>query len=104
MPRAMKASEIDHHHKSIVTTKGEKRERVLKGIFNFYCRQQLLVGRKATFDEIKREFDNMNMGEFFRFCLDFKLPQKKEKIIEIFKKNSQNHREISYCNFKDILQ
>ena len=46
----------------------------------------------------------MNMGEFFRFCLDFKIPQKKEKIMEIFKKASPNHREISYNNFKDILE
>lgn len=61
------------------------------------------MGRRATFDEIKREFDNMNMGEFFRFCLDFKIPQKKDKILEAFKKVSPNHREISYENFKELL-
>lgn len=46
----------------------------------------------------------MNMGEFFRFCIDFKIPQKKDKIMEIFKKISPTHREISYDNFKAILQ
>ena len=46
----------------------------------------------------------MNMGEFYRFCLDFKIPHKKEKVIEMFKKISPNHREISYENFKDIIQ
>lgn len=46
----------------------------------------------------------MNMGEFFRFCIDFKIPQKKDKIMEIFKKISPTHREISYENFKAILQ
>lgn len=59
---------------------------MLKGIFDFYAKQQLLVGRRATFDEIKHEFEYMNMGEFFRFALDFKLPLKKEKVLETFKK------------------
>ena len=36
------------------------------------------------------------MGEFFRFCLDFGIPIKKEKIIENFKKVSPNHKEIDY--------
>ena len=54
----------------------EKREKTLRGIFDFYSRQQILVGKKATFDEIKKELDHLNMGEFFRFCLDFGIPIK----------------------------
>ena len=74
----------------------EKREKSLKGIFDFYSRQQILVGKNATFDDIKKELDHLNMGEFFRFCFDFAIPIKKEKIIENFKKVSPNHKEIDY--------
>ncbi|CDW80261.1 UNKNOWN [Stylonychia lemnae] len=102
MPNVQKLSEIENKNQQ--TLKDEKRDKVIRGIFDFYCRQQLLVGKKATFEEIQREFNNMNMGEFYRFCLDFKIPQKKDKIIELFKKQSSNHREISYENFKDIIQ
>lgn len=86
------------------TTKSEKREKQLKGIFDFYSRQQLMVGKKATFEEIQKVLDNMTLGEFVRFCLDFQVPIKKQKIMEIFKKVSVNHREITYDQFKEILQ
>lgn len=76
--------------------KSEKREKALRGIFDFYCRQQLLVGRKATFEEIQKEFENMNMGEYVRFCLDFAIPLNKNKLIEIFKKVSLNHKDLTY--------
>lgn len=85
------------------TTKDEKREKCLKGIFDFYSRQQMLVGKKATFDEIQRELNNMNMGEFLRFILDFGIPIKKDKVVLIFKKISTHSREISYEEFKQIL-
>lgn len=63
----------------------------------------MLVGKRATFDQIQNELSNMNMGEFIRFTLDFALPLKKEKVLEIFKKVSPNHRDICYEKFKDIL-
>lgn len=85
------------------TTKLEKREKQLKGIFDFYCRQQMLVGKKPTFEEIEKEINNLNLGEFMRFCLDFSIPVPKEKVMDIFKRISPNHREISYDKFKEIL-
>ncbi len=63
----------------------------------------MLVGKKPTFEEIEKEINNMNLGEFMRFCLDFQMPLPKEKIMEIFKRISPNHREITYDKFKEII-
>lgn len=38
----------------------------------------------------------MNMAEFMRFCLDFKIPLRKDKIVEVFKKNAGNLKELEY--------
>lgn len=63
----------------------------------------MLVGKKPTFEEIEKEINNLNLGEFMRFCLDFSIPVPKEKVMDIFKRISPNHREISYDKFKEIL-
>ena len=80
------------------------REKVLRGVFEFYCRQQVMVGRKATFEEIEKEYRSMNMGEYMRFCLDFGLPYPKQRFLEVFKKVAPNHHEdISFDLFKQTL-
>jgi hypothetical protein len=55
----------------------EKRKRGIKEIFDFYTRQHLMIGKKATFEQIEYEMSNMNMGEFMKFCKDFKIPVSK---------------------------
>jgi nucleoid-associated protein YejK len=64
----------------------EKRAKGIQEIFDFYTRQQLMVGKKATFEQIEHELSNLNMGEFMRFCKDFKIPVSKTKCAEVFKK------------------
>mmetsp|Transcript_12864 Transcript_12864/g.12766 ORF Transcript_12864/g.12766 Transcript_12864/m.12766 type:complete len:192 (+) Transcript_12864:508-1083(+) len=81
----------------------EKREKCLKGIFDFYSRQQLLIGKKATFEEIESKINTLLIGEFLKFCLDFKVPLRKPKLLEIFKKESETHKSIDYAKFKDVL-
>jgi hypothetical protein len=56
----------------------EKRNKALKEIFDFYSRQQMMIGKKATFDQIKNEVSNMNLGEYMGFCNDFDLMISKE--------------------------
>lgn len=50
-----------------VETLEERRAKGIQEIFDFYTRQQLMVGKKATFEQIEHELSNLNMGEFMRF-------------------------------------
>lgn len=59
----------------------------------------MLLGKKATFEEIQRDLSVMNMAEFMRFCLDFRIPLMKSKIVEVFKKNAGNLKELEYTKF-----
>lgn len=42
-----------------------------------------MLGKNATFDEIKREVRQMNLGEFVKFCSDFEI--KIPKMVSGFK-------------------
>ena len=41
-----------------------------------------MLGKNTTFDEIKREVRQMNLGEFIKFCTDFDLKVNKMVIIK----------------------
>ena len=38
----------------------------------------------------------MNMAEFMRFAIDFNIPLSKRKVVEVFKRNGSNLKEIIY--------
>ena len=81
----------------------DKRNRGIKEIFEFYSRQHLMIGRKATFEQIEYELSNMNMGEFMKFWKDFYIPLSKVKCAEVFKKTAKNSKEMFLENFKAAL-
>lgn len=85
-------------------TKEEKREIAKKEIFYFYSHQHTMVGYKSTFDSIKNKLENLNLGEFCKFCVEFKILLKKEKIVEIFKKSSKNTKDMNYQEFCVALE
>ena len=45
----------------------ERREKGLKEIFDHYARSQMMIGRKATFEQIQHEISNLNLGEYMKF-------------------------------------
>jgi hypothetical protein len=49
----------------------ERRMRGLKEIFDFYSRNSLLMGRKSTFEDIKKEISFLNLVNFIKFLKDF---------------------------------
>ena len=65
----------------------EKRMRGLNEIFMFYCKQQLLVGNKPTFEHMTTALNHMTLGELNKLCKDFAVPLSVEKI-----KESHNER------------
>ena len=80
-----------------------RRERGIKEIFDFYTRQHLMIGKKATFEQIQYEMSNMNMGEFMKFCKDFKIAVSKQRCAEIFKRTAKNSKEMFLEHFKETF-
>lgn len=81
----------------------ERRDKGLKEIFDHYAKSQMLIGRKATFEDIQHEISNLNLGEYMKFCKDFKIPCNKVKVAEVFKKTATNSKELFFDDFKNSL-
>jgi hypothetical protein len=80
-------------------SKDELRSNALREIFYFYSRQHQLAGHTATFDEIASKAHHMDLGEFMKFCIEFKILVKKEKLIEVFRKSASNTKQMTYEEF-----
>ena len=51
----------------------------LHQIFNYYSKQQFLLGKSPTFDNIKTNTEVLTIGKFIRFCKDFKIIVEEDK-------------------------
>ena len=85
-------------------TKEEFRKNSLLEIFYFYTKQHSLIGQTPTFQEILKSEEHLDMAEFSKFCVEFKILVKPKKIAEIFKKTSTNSKELNYALFIKTLQ
>ncbi len=81
---------------------GEKREKGLKEIFEFYCRQQTMLGKKPTFEQLEKVLQHMNLAEFMSFCKDFRVPIKSAKAQELFKRHAKLSKELDHEYFMVI--
>jgi hypothetical protein len=63
----------------------------------------MLPNKHQTFEEIKREQRNMNLGEFIKFTKDFSIELPKTVISSVFKRTALYSREMYFNNFKDAL-
>jgi|LauGreDrversion4_2_1035121.scaffolds.fasta_scaffold529606_2 hypothetical protein len=63
----------------------------------------MMSGKHATFEEIKREARNMNLGEFIKFSKDFNIDLPKTVVSSVFKRTALYSREMYFTNFKDAL-
>lgn len=61
------------------------------------------MANKATFEAIQHEISNLNIGEYMKFCKDFGIECNKVKIAEVFKKISNNSKELFFEDFKSTL-
>jgi hypothetical protein len=77
----------------------------LKEIFYFYSRQHQYMRKelKGTFDSIRDKHEHLDLGEFMKFCIEFKILVKKEALMESFKKTAENTRELTFDKFVVIL-
>ena len=88
------------HHKIFENKKYKRIKIALERIFNFYSKQYLMNGKFSNIDTHIKNKDYMDEGEFYKFCIEFKLNLTKKDIIEIFRTSSSNENEI---NFKEFL-
>ena len=76
----------------------------LKEIFDFYANQHNPMASSPTFDEIAFRKINLDLAEFSKFCVEFEIPISKSKIVELFKKNTANRKDMSFIEFKNSLE
>ena len=80
----------------------EKRKQSFKQIFTFYSKQHLVNG--LSFEEIERKRNMLDLSEFVKFCLEFRIPCKKEIIVEVFKKTATKTKEMTFDEFLASLR
>lgn len=80
------------------------RDKTLKGIFDFYARQQLQNQKGGTFDDINKDYHTLNLVKLVRFCIDFQIPVPKLEVTHIFKRVSPNVRDLTYEQFKEMIE
>ena len=87
----------------------------LKGVFEFYCKQQQSVGPKSTFDNINHKCQAMNLGKFMTFSIAANILHSKDKaysegkleknqLMSVFKKAAGGVREIGFPVFMNIIE
>ena len=82
-------------------SKEEIRNNTLKEIFYFYCKQHLFIGKAPTFGDLLTKIELMNLSDFVKFCTDFKILVKKDKIISrIFKQDLKSKQDLK--DLKDL--
>ena len=82
-------------------TKEELRNKTLKDIFQFYCKQHSFLGKTPTFGDLLTKEELMNLSDFIKFCIDFKILVKKDKITKIYK---QDLKDASLMTYEEFLQ
>jgi len=78
----------------------EKREKGLAEIFEFYCKQQRLIGTKPTFDDLSCALKNLTIGEFANFCKDFNIPISLMKAKEVYNKKVGPLKKLDWKSFR----
>ena len=97
-------SKINLKLKSKKLNKKETRENNLLEIFYFYCKQHRFLGLTPTIDQVLEKEKNMNLSEFAKFCIEFKILVKNYKINEIFKKYTKSATYMSFEEFMESLK
>ena len=85
-------------------SKEELRNNSLLEIFYFYTKQHSFIGHAPTFEQFLKSEENLDLAEFGKFCVEFKILVKPQKIAEIFKKTSENSKNLSYKKFCEALK
>ena len=85
-------------------TKEEKYISSLKEIFYFYSNQHNNAGSSPLFSSIQEKKYNIDLSEFLKFCNEFSIAITKQKLTEIFKRNSSNFYIMNFNEFIKTIE
>ena len=85
-------------------TKEQLRKNALKEIFYFYSKQHNTINSSInTFLDFENKTENLNLSEFLKFCVEFKVLVKRDELIKIFQKTSHYYRNLFLEEFLIII-
>ena len=97
-----------NHNFSIKLIKNETKEEryinSLKEIFYFYSNQHNYAGSNPLFSTILEKKGNIDLSEFLKFCNEFSIAITKQKLTEIFKRNSSNFYIMNFNEFIKTIE
>ena len=99
----MKQIQIRKNKRALTLSMENKMENSLKEIFYFYANQHFAMAHSPTFDEIAFAKVHMDIAEFSKFFKEFEIKIPKEQLVELFKKNTKNKRDMTFDEFKTCL-
>ena len=94
----------DKSNTSIMSsTSKNKINNALQDIFIHYTKQHIIVGYTPLFSNIEKKKLHLDLNEFSKFCLDFRIPILRQKIVEIFKKSTSDLYHMTFKEFKNSI-
>ena len=88
---------------ALANTSKSKINNALQEIFTYYSKQHVLAGYTPLFSNIEQKKSHLDLNEFSKFCIDFKIPILRQKLVEIFKKSTSNFKTMTFKEFKNSL-
>ena len=71
----------------------------LEEIFFYYSQLHINVKKTRLFSFLEEKKSHLDLTEFSKFCTDFNIPIKRQKLVEVFKKSVSN---LNFMNFKEF--
>ena len=89
---------------SIISNSNKTRvSNALQEIFTYYSKQHNIAGYTPLFENVEKKKSHLDLNEFSKFCSDFRIPIIRQKIVEIFKKNTSNLYNMNFKEFKNAI-
>ena len=88
---------------ALANTSKSKINNALQEIFTYYSKQHILAGYTPLFSNIEQKKSHLDLHEFSKFCIDFRIPILRQKLVEIFKKSASNFKTMTFKEFKNSL-
>ena len=94
----------DKSNTSIVSNSTKiKINNALQDIFIYYSKQHVIAGYTPLFSNLEQKKMHLDLNEFSKFCIDFRIPILRQKLVEIFKKTTSDFHHMSFKEFKNAI-
>ena len=94
----------DKSNTSILSNSSKiKINNALQDIFIYYSKQHVIAGYTPLFSNLEQKKMHLDLNEFSKFCIDFRIPILRQKIVEIFKKTTSDFHHMSFKEFNNAI-